>query len=676
MSSWLSATPDLLFVVAVLVGPGLVLARCLRFRPWDAIGFSVPLSLGVLAVANEAALHGHVRWGLPILLATTVGLAAVCVLLSWLGTRRVAPRQASSSSVFDGTPWTVRQHQIAALATLGAAVVGAIAVARGIGSPSSLNQTFDGVFHVNSINAVAQQHSAAPGVFSGLTNGTNHGSFYPPTFGAVAGLLKIYTGISAVNAANITALAMAVVWPLTASIAIRRLARPTAFGYSIAMVGAVTVALFPALLLRFGTLWPNALSYLALAPALVVLLRLFTLDETEGADDPHGRLDWWPTLVVALISILGVVFAHPGAVYLLFYLAIPVLIWFGWRRFAVHASGGLPVKALRAVASVVVVGLVFIGVVWASYRVSAIASVRHQFWPPKETWDESVGHVLLLGTRLNAPNAAMGVLALAGLYFAMRFARGRVLVAWYLIIATLSVLSAGIETPSTMRWTGFWYNDPFRLFAALPLVVLPLIALGADGLRDRLRDWAAGFVESGALRWPRGLTVGIASGLVLCLGVLALQGGLGTRKVSNTVAASYGDSPHPIVNAGAEALFRRLKNQVPPGETIAGDPFTGEILAGVLSGHPVIFPTFGRPTNPDRELVGLHFKLYTVNPKVCAAVKRLKIGVIVSGPHFFMETRGQYRRYAGFTDITAIPGLTPIDSGGGATAYRIANCRS
>ncbi|MGN6161473.1 MAG: DUF6541 family protein [Marmoricola sp.] len=676
MSGWLSATPDILFVLALLGLPGLILALCLRFRPWDAVGFSVPLSLGVLAIADEAALHGHVRWGLPVVVGTTAVLALICFLgVRLLGNRGGRWSATPAAGTASDAVWTVREHQIAVVATLGAAVVGAIAVARGIGSPDSINQTFDGVFHVNSIDAVAKQHLASPGLFAGLTNGT-HSGFYPPTFGAVAGLLKMATGINAINAANITALAMAMLWPVTVSIGIRRLARPTCFGYVIAMVGAATVALFPALLLRFGTLWPNALSYLALAPALVVLVRLFGLDESDGEAEPLGRLAVVPTIVVAVIALPGVFFAHPGAAYLLLYLAVPALVWWGWRRFAWTGSSDLRMRLVRASGVVVVAAILFVGVVWASYRVPAIAAVRKQFWPLKETWDESVGHVLLLGTRLNAPNAAMALMAVVGLFVAARYARGRLLIAWYLIIATLAVLSAGIETPSTMRWTGFWYNDPFRLFSALPVVVLPLIALGAEAIRRRLRaEWDA-LAASGELGSLSRLNSGIVAVLVVSLGVLALQGGLGTRRVSNTVAASYADAPNPIVNADEAAMLKRLRTQVPAGMAIAGDPYTGEVLAGVLSGHPVVYATFGHPSQADRKLVAMSFNRYQADPAVCAAVKRLKIGVVVTGDHFLMETPAQFRRYAGFENLAAIPGLTAIDSGGDATAFRVAPCHA
>lgn len=676
MSSWLHATPQILLAVGILAVPGLVVGLSLRLRLWDAVGLSAPLSLGVLALANEGASHAGIRWGLPVIVGTTMVVAALCLACVLLFDRSRG-RATSAGARADAAGWAGWQHGIAALVTLGAAVVGAIAVARGIGTPHSLNQTFDGVFHVNSINAIAQHHSAATSVIAGVTNPGLPGGFYPPTFGGAGGLLVIYGGVNAIEAANIMAVAMTAVWPLTLSIAVRRFARPRVFGYSIAMVGAVTVALFPALLLRFGTLWPNALSYLALAPALVVLLRLLALDGAGRGEPPADRLPLLATWIAAAISIPGLALAHPGAVYLVFYLAIPALIWVGWHRFVIQSTAGPHKRALAGVATVGVVGVLFVGVVWASSHISSIESVRHQYWPPVERWDQAIGQVLLLGSPLNPPNLALAVLALSGAFVALRSPIGRYLLASFVIVAAMAVATSAIQTHATMRWTGFWYNDPYRLFAALAAIVAPLVALGADELRSQLAVGIGRLEGAGVLRWPsRYLSASVAGGLVVCVGIVGLQGGLGTRKISNVVSSSYANAPHHLVNAGEAAMFERLKTKIPAGMTIAGDPFTGEALAGVLSGHPVIYATFGQPRVPDRQLVAAEFSAYQESRDVCAAVKRLKIAVVITGRHYFMENANRHRWFAGFDRLAHTPGLTKIDSGGGATAYRVGNCRS
>ncbi|HWU32096.1 MAG TPA: DUF6541 family protein, partial [Marmoricola sp.] len=275
MTSWLAVLPEIAFMVAILGLPGLLVARCLQFRWWDAIALSTPLSLAVLALANIASILTGMRWGLLVVVLATVGTVLACVLVmrtlgpvvarSSLGQAHVEGRRVI------GVMWDRRAEVIAILATVAAAIVGAIAIARGTGTPHTLNQTSDAAFHVNSISAVAQQHRASPSMLSNLGYPFGSGGFYPPTFAAAVSLLVTYAHVSPVVAANVSSVAIAILWPLTVSIAVRRLARPSAFGYLVAMVGAVTVSLFPAVLLAWGTVWPNALSVLALAPALVMV---------------------------------------------------------------------------------------------------------------------------------------------------------------------------------------------------------------------------------------------------------------------------------------------------------------------------------------------------------------------------------------------------------------------
>lgn len=673
MTSWFHETPAILLALTLLVAPGLLLAVCLRFRWWDAAALSVPLSLGVLAAADELSIKGKIGWGLPVVGLATVISAVVCLAFTWVR-GRFGSRRQHEAAVASIDVWSRVHHYVAAVVTLGAAVVGAVAVARGIGTPSTINQTFDGVFHVNSINVVAHLHSAAPGLFTNLTNPHAGHGFYPPTFGALGGLLVMATGISPIVAANVLAVVIAVLWPVSVSIAVRRLARPSVFGYSIAMVGAVTIGLFPALLLRFGTLWPNALSYLALPGALVILVRLLGLDRSDDdAPDPHGRLDWWASAFVAIIALVGLVFSHPGVIFLAFYLAVPAVIWFGWRRFNVRMSPPRTSQITRGAAIVVAVLVVFVGLVLVADQTSTVTSMRHQYWPPTVTWYGAIGEILTLASYLSYANAAMAALVLVGVYTALKTGIGRYVVTGYAVLAVLTVFCASVQSSVTMRFTDFWFNDPNRLFAALPALALPLVALGADQMKTLVARAATWVAERGGAR-RRFVASPVVSVVVICAAIIGLQAGFGTGQITHTVAQSYGQAYHVIVNDAEAAMFKRLAHEVPEGQSIAGDPFTGEVLAGILSGRTSAYPSFSSPKGADQQLVALSFSSYRTDPAACAAVKRLKIAVVIGGPHFFEENHKLFRAFRGFRNVATVPGLTLIDSGGGAEAFRVGPC--
>ncbi|HWU32148.1 MAG TPA: DUF6541 family protein, partial [Marmoricola sp.] len=136
MDDWLKVFPQFLFMLAIFALPGLLVALSLRFRLWDAIGLSVPLTLGVLGVANVVSTRGALSWGMPLVSSTTAVMIALGGMWSigrafWLGRRpgRIAP----SVRDVDGERWSRRQQIIAAAVTLGAALIGAFVVARGIG---------------------------------------------------------------------------------------------------------------------------------------------------------------------------------------------------------------------------------------------------------------------------------------------------------------------------------------------------------------------------------------------------------------------------------------------------------------------------------------------------------------------------------------------------------------
>ena len=686
VSEWLSVTPQILFALAVCVVPGFAIAVGLRFRWWDAASLSVPLSIGALALANIASIMLDVRWGLPVVVVTTAVVAVACwggrfaLAKACAGHRKALPVAVTSASgEVDGVRWTARrQHLVAAAATLAAVGVGAFAVARGIGTPDALNRTWDGVFHVNAIDAISQAHTASPSFVAHLGGAGGTDSSYPPTFAAFAALLVMYVGVNPYVAANVAAVAIAALWPIAVSIAVRRLARPTAFGYVVAMIGAVTVGLYPSLLLEWGTVWPNAMSVLALPGALVLATRLVGVDRRRGGEDPHGRLAWMPALIAAAVIAVGMVLVQPNVLFALMYLGLPLVGWAAWRRW--HPAGARP--RTKVLLGLVGVGVLLAALYWLiqlSHLNPSIRSIARFYWEPQEDVWGALTQVFQLTSSKSHPNIAFACLVVVGIVVALRYARGRYLVLSYAIVVVLCVCAAAIQNDATMLLTGYWYNDPLRLYAMLPAIALPLAALGADAFRDLLRAgverWGSRLLGA-APRWtPTAATI---AAIGVCAGIVALQSGIGTARISDSVVRGYAYSPGGLVSPGQALMFKRLESEdkVPAGMSIAGNPYTGEVLAGVLSGHPVVYPTFHNPGDPVRAFVGLKFRSYQADPVVCEAVKSLNIGVVVTGRIYGPRVNHWHDLFVGFDDMASIPGLTKIDSGGGATAYRVGECET
>ena len=216
--------------------------------------------------------------------------------------------------------------------------------------------------------------------------------------------------------------------------------------------------------------------------------------------------------------------------------------------------------------------------------------------------------------------------------------------------------------------------------APLAVTAIPLAAAGALAWRDAWAARLARRIPAGSAGFLRGLSrhhTALATGMVLAIVVVLIPDAFGLSRVSRAVSGSYRSANDTLVSPGEEQLYTSLARRLTPGQSIAGNPWSGEVYAGVLSGHPVVWPHLSIVTSPDRTLLAQRFKDFTRDPLVCAAVKRLKIGAVVEDSHLLWQsTDGRTKNYPGLTDLSGVPGLTPIGKGDTATAYAVGGCRS
>ncbi|HET7399933.1 MAG TPA: DUF6541 family protein [Intrasporangium sp.] len=682
MSDWLAVLGPLVVTSVLVTLPGLAVAVAWGFRRESAVGVAPALSLGILALADVAAERAHVSWG-PAVIVGVTGLVALLVLLLRLAARvagrRAAGRRAAGRRL-GGRRAAARQPARPLdppwggwwyAAGLGVAVVaGAFVVAAGIGHPGSINQTYDAPFHVNAIARVAELRSAAPGVVASVAGGA--GGFYPPLFHAVAGLVVVLTGVDAIVAANVLAVVIAgVVWPLSVSLLVRTVVGPSRFAHAVAMAGSVLVTLFPVLLLTFGVLWPNALS-IATLPAVIALgacaLRLTPFRWVPPAS----------AVGAGVLALPGLFYAHPGAAFVLLAVAVPMVVaaeanllvaWWDHgptRRWAVAALAAGTVGA--AVLCWDLLG-----------RIDSLNRIRAFNWRTRATPGHALGEVVTLGTPADPDLWVYGLLVLLGVVAVAR-TRSWWVAAAHALLAWVAILAIAYEGPLTTALTGFWYNDPIRIMAPLGITAVPLAAAGALAWRDA---WATALarvlpVRAGDRRprWQRPGPTTVASVLVVAVVAVLVPDTPGLGRISRSVARAYDVAGDTLVSPRERTLYESLSTHLRPGQSILGSPWSGEVYAGVLSGHPVVFAHLDTAPTPERRLLAARFKDFTTDPRVCAAVKALHVGVVVEDSDLLWQHDPRTRTYPGLTGLAGVPGLTRIGTGDTATAWAVGDCRS
>jgi len=720
ISTWSPAFAPALVAALLLVLPGLVVNLGLGARGFDALGLAPLTSLGVLAMGTLLVPGVVGRWSLAAVAVSLVSLTVAAVLgrigIAWWTARRGAgggepSMRGAWRAVRSYRPsarwWVPRRRTTWWLASvaLAAGLVAANFVV-GVRDPNLPSQTIDAGFHYNGVLAVI--HSGLPdGGHVGAASGSALTGWYPPLWHDVTALTSTLTGVNVAIGANVVGWAIGgVVWPLSMLwlcsrvLPHARLLTTLALGLS---SGAIT--LFPYIMLSYGVLWPNVLSLAALPAALALTLMVLqvmprsphaqddispagvaadgaALDEDETAAVRHGiavgpGLSWWTVLFVGFLGSVGMFFAHPGALFALgIWVLIGAVMLSGRLVVASRARG--PRQLRRSLLWLLLGWLVALGL-WASMNlVPALNAVRDFNWPELMTMNQALGQALTLSTVITKAHWFFGAATLWGFYRLLRIPRLRWLLASHVFLIFLYMLSAGSSSWLARELTGFWYNDAQRVAALIPMTAVPLAALGITSAADALGR-LVGRVSADVFGRP--LSSRRALGMA-CVGMMVVPAVIYSNQGIGQGAAVLQDrytnlnySNH-MVTPDEQVLYEKLATEMPAGETVLGSPFTGAQFSSIWSGHGVVIPHTSSNPTPDVQLVSLRFKSFTTDPAVCAAVKRLKVGVVVDDQDKFWSTDPRQVNYEGLVNLWDTPGLRAIGYGSSVVIYRVGACKS
>ena len=703
--TWGVALAPALVAAMLLTVPGVIVNLGLGARGFDALGLAPLSSLGVLAIATLMVPVVVRRWSVAAVAVSLVLLTLVAVL----GRIAIAWRTGGTAL---GRPnlsvrWSMpRRRTIWWLASVGlAAGLVAANFVLGVRDPALPSQTIDAGFHYNAVLAVI--HSGFPdGGHVGAASGAAATAWYPPLWHDLTALTSSLTGVNVVIGANAVGWAIGgVVWPLSMVWLCSRVLPHARLLTSLSLglcCGAIT--LFPYLMLSYGVLWPNVLSLAALPAAMALMFMVLhlmprspnaqddmnssggaadgaTLDEIEAEAVRRGlalgpALSWWTILSVGFLGCVGMFFAHPGALFAMGIWGVIGAVFLSARLVASSRAHG-PRQLRRSLLLLLLGWSVGLGLYVAMNLVPALNAVRNFHWHASMTMTQAMGQALTLSTVITKAHWALGAATLWGFYRLLKVPRLRWLLVSHVCLVFLYMLAAGSSGWLARELTGFWFNDAQRMAALIPITAVPLAALGITSGADVLggcvgRVWLK--VQHRPLSPRRALGVAVL-GMVL-VAVIYPNHGVGQGAVVLQDRYRNQNFRNLMVTADEQVLYEKLATQIPAGETVLGSPFTGAQFSAIWSGHNVVIPHTSSNPTPDVALVSKQFKSFTTDPRVCAALKRLKVGAVVDDFDRFWASDERQSSYSGLVDLYGTPGLTPIGYGDSAVIYRMGDCKS
>lgn len=636
---WLAQTPALLTAVVVAFAPGLAALYAVGMR-----GLALVAAAPLFSVASTAVIAlGFGVVGIPWSpLAWAAASLAIVALAGGIG-------RLLGGRLRDAGPGNRKWLMPTAMA-IGIAI-GLWRLVSYIADPSGISQTNDAVFHMNALRFILETADASSLHVNAVIGAK---SFYPAAWHGIVSLMVMSIGVSVPVAVNMLTLVIGgLIWTFGMVWLVKAV---TGSDTVAAYAGILAAALqtFPLLMFQWGVLFPNALST-ALIPAAiatVVTLPCWQGSTRRGATAVRSIL----LVTVALAAIL---LAQPAGI--LPWVAI-CGVWVSTRVLRRRTEWGI-----ARVSGALVMLWAIVGVVWLA--LSAGTSGSH--WAPFRGKFGALLDVLLNGQVMIPYAFGISVLMLVGLVIAVRTARFR----WYAVvwagISALYLFVASVGAPLVRdHILGAWYADPYRIASLAPIVVIPLAAVGLDGL-----------VRVVARRLPRSSSdtplllsgIGIATALMIVLAVLrpvampAVTQGTYDRE-SRYVAAS-----DAYLNPDEQALLEKLPQEVPVGARVLGNPSTGTGFGYFLSGVDVFPRTWSAPRTPQWEILGRDLRNATSVPEVCDALRTygdpkyvLDFGLGEDGP-------GRYLM-PGMTDFAGQAGFQFVGAVGEASLWRITAC--
>ncbi|MDR6988977.1 hypothetical protein J2Y66_003485 [Paenarthrobacter nitroguajacolicus] len=655
--------PLLLCVLLIVVlwwGPGWILGEALGVRRILLPVVAPLLGMGVLTVIGVMGNALGLSWQLLPVTVVLLVLSALLFALRLTLRRRFPDKFAPSEQPavfgkqrFAGSWWIL----LAGLVAGGA--VAAVSWIVGTEGLQGINQDWDIPWHANMIRLISVNHEWDPSIagnfaYYDTTIPEAPIRSYPIAFHAVLSLFWPMSSVSIPVFLNVFVLVMMAVQLPLSTMALTMLVtrRPIAVAAAAAVAGWFTV--YPYDLLWRGPLIPFFAGMLLVGP--------FALLAVKGAVERQKF--WIPGIAFGAVGLIAV---HPS----LAFVVLPVLVF--WLLSALIRRKGriLGITVYLAVSGVLAVVL---GWPIIAQMLKESERVSKQVWAADTDRNGAIQNVIFLNHGSMAMPILTALVALGCLAVVLRIRMW-----WYfgpvLAFAFLSVYTMGTDNPRFMTLTAPFYDDQWRIFGILVMLLVPLAGLGVAQFAEaiawlvaKIRSRSGNFTTEGTKAVRRRpshvVTAGAAAAVLLVSGIAAIPYFKQNAQRININTKVDGAT----LSASEVGLLSKIDQYVPQDATVLNDSCDGSVWMYALGNRmPMIRHFEILPTN--RQLLVLQ-KL----PEL-ATDTEVRDAAAELGIEWVYIADGRIRAWdepkAGLTQPDSIPYLKLVVREGNAALYKI-----
>ena len=444
---WRFFLGDVAWAIAFFYIPGFLALRMIGVRPLFSLGFS-PL-LAFLAVSIVAHVASCMLFPLSpfALLLVSIALTFVLAICIRCFTRK---RKICSSFNVPG----LRQVALAICVSL---VIGLLFFILPLDGAESFYQENDNIAHLE----VVKQYLES-GIYA---DGDSFLASYPSLWRTLAAMVaglgsgSVTIAVNAVNFAIVAFLfPISILFFVCSFIKDKRVLR-------LAPLLALSFVVFPWGFLYFGPLYPNLIGYSVLPLAMAIVVYAFE------ATDLRSSL----YLFVAFLASCAVLArAHPSAIFVGIVVMSPYI---AFRINDIQLEKGSKPLIRRGSVALFVAAIICL---WSFLFISPMFHGVVTFdWAPYTGKVQAVANVLFLGlTKSSAVQLCLALLVLIGAVYCLVMRRWQWLLCSHLLVSLIYIACVSFPVSLQHFFSGYWYNDSFRVAAMFVFTGIPLACIG------------------------------------------------------------------------------------------------------------------------------------------------------------------------------------------------------
>ncbi len=489
--------------------------------------------------------------------------------------------------------------------------------------PYAISQSSDGHYHYNNVARMLGSGDLSSLHMLQLPPNT---SFYPAAWhDFVVSVIQV-TGVSIPVAANaVTYLFLCFVWPISILAFALVISRNKLFLTTVAITSTL-IPIFPGIYLWFGILYANIVAAVCMPIVLFVVVNFFF---------NLKFIKPWQSIVLGIYSLFALGFSQPNTVFIVYYFILILLPFSIVKLFKnKFTEMNARLKILSILLGIILSAFLYLTVTIFTYLNTTLYNYRfteNMIVPVR--YGRKEGILAFITGNVDGKeisyfwNLPLMLIVFIGIVFLLVKHLHLYMVFSWILFSFIDFIAASWPEPLFRAYvSGLFYGEPARLLPIQAMCMIIFLSFGLVFIVDKLITFTQKYEF---LNFNRICVIFLIS--IFVLGNISPAYTFNLSKIAYSYSLPDNNFNNPLSFSKNELRFMsRTINNLDKKYTVVGNPWKGATASWFLFGHKNVLYHATYSQDKNTLAVAKQLNQINVNPKICRAVKKLKLKYVYS----------------------------------------------